>query len=255
MNAQKMIVNLANGSIMEFYVSEIKNIKVEESETQETPSIPTDDGVYHNGHEYVDLGLSVKWATCNIGAENCYDYGDYYAWGETETKSSFSTDTYKWYASSTVTTTDADGFDINMTYQGYTKYVTSLCAPIQGYKGFYADKVKLDTEDDAAHVNWGGNWRMPTYDELSELVSECTWIWGALNGVNGYKVTGPNGKHIFLPAAAFPLYNNDEGFYWSSSLSEDEIGSAKGLYFFSGYPSMNNYLFRPEGRSVRPVIE
>ena len=117
-----------------------------------------------NGHEYVDLGLSVKWATCNVGANKPEDYGDYFAWGETETKSS--------YRENNSITYGKNYSDIG----GRSRY-------------------------DAARANWGGTWRLPTKAELEELENKCTWKWTTQNGVNGYKVTGPNSKSLFLPAA------------------------------------------------------
>ena len=173
-----------------------------------------------NGHEYVDLGLSVKWATCNVGASKPEDYGNYYAWGETNTKSS------------------------------YTKENSKTC-------GKQMNDIKGNPQYDAARANWGGTWRLPTEAELEELKNKCTWKWTTQNGVKGYKVTGPNGKSIFLPAAGYrsgsSLYNAGEyGYYWSSS--PDESGSARGLYFDSGYQIVG-WLSRFNGRSVRPVSE
>ena len=259
-SAQKMKLNLTSGSTMEFNASEVKNIEFEEAAKDTTSSTTTDDGTYHNGHEYVDLGLpsGLKWATCNVGAENSYDYGDYYAWGETETKSDYRTSTYKWYATSTVKSTDADGFVTSVTYSGYTKYVSQSSASRDGYKGFYDDKTTLDAEDDVAHVKWGGNWRMPTSREFVELESKCTWTFVSLNGKTGYKVTGPNGKYIFLPAAAFhggSQYAGSYGNYWSSLLGMDYSHNAMYLYF-NGSRSLNmSGDYRTEGRSVRPVCE
>ena len=110
-------------------------------------------------HEFVDLGLSVKWATCNVGADRPEDAGDLYSWGETETKRSPLT--YKF--------SDGQG--------GLTKY--------DGTDG----KSVLDPEDDVAHVKWGGTWRMPTSDEISELIENCTWTWASVNGEIGFLIT------------------------------------------------------------------
>ena len=130
-------------------------------------------------HEYVDLGLSVKWATCNMGASSPEEYGDYYAWGETETKSTYDWNTYKWCKGSENT---------------LTKYCTD-----SDY-GTVDNKTVLDPEDDVAHVKWGGNWRMPTDAEIEELRENCIWKWTTQNGKNGYKVTSKkNGNSIFLP--------------------------------------------------------
>ena len=115
----------------------------------------------------------------------------------------------------------------------------------------------LDPEDDVAHVKWGGTWRMPTKAEQDELRNNCTWIWTTLNGVNGYKVYGPNGNSIFLPAACYRAGKeaDDRGnyaYYWSSSLYSDKIDYAYCLYFQSDYRSLVGHV-RYRGCSVRPV--
>ena len=173
-----------------------------------------------DGYEYVDLGLSVKWATCNVGANSPEEYGSYYAWGETEEKSNYYWDTYKW----------CNGSSLKM-----TKYCTS-----SSY-GTVDNKTVLDLEDDVAHVKWGGSWRMPTLEEQKELKNNCTWSWTTQNGVNGYKVTSKtNGNSIFLPAAGYRrgtyLYDSgSDGNYWSSSLNEGYSDLAYRLYFYSGH--------------------
>ena len=188
-------------------------------------------------HEYVDLGLSVKWATMNIGANSPEDYGDYFAWGETIPKDTYTWETYKWCKGSNAT---------------MTKYCT------KSSYGTVDNKTVLDPEDDAAHVNWGGTWRMPTYDEYKELVNKCTWIWTTQNSVDGYKVTGPNSNSIFLPAAG---YRNDSslnsagsyyGYYWSSSLNTDSPTHGWYLIFNSSVYDVSRY-YRCYGRSVRAV--
>ena len=181
------------------------------------------------GHEYVDLGLSVKWATCNVGASSPEEYGDYYAWGETGAKSIYDWSTYKWYNGS----------------ESLTKYFTD-------------NKTVLDPEDDVAHVKWGGSWRMPTDSEMTELYENCTWTWTTQSGKNGYKVISKkNGNSIFLPAAG--AYDGSTlcdagsyGYYWSSSFSTSYPSSACIVYFGSSNVSrFDNYRFY--GRSVRPV--
>jgi len=182
----------------------------------------------NNGYTWVDLGLSVKWATVNVGATVASGYGNYYAWGETTTKSTYTWSTYKYGTSSSNLTkyNDADG------------------------------KAVLALSDDAARTNWGGSWRMPTDTELTELRTNCTWTWTAQNGVNGYKVTGSNGNSIFLPAAgvfaAGSLNVGSNGIYWSSSLSTSNSGSAYYMFFSSNSVS-REYHLRYYGRSVRPV--
>ncbi|MBP5558485.1 MAG: Ig-like domain-containing protein [Bacteroidales bacterium] len=192
--------------------------------------------------EAVDLGLpsGTKWATFNVGASKPEDYGDYFAWGETEPKSNYSWSTYK--------------FELGTGYQGpFSKYVT------KSSYGTVDNKTVLDPEDDAAHVNWGGSWRMPTLEECDELINKCTWTWTTQNGVNGRLVTGPNGKSIFLPAAGYrygaSLYDaGSDGNCWSSSLSTGGPDEAWCVDFYSGRVTRGNY-GRCRGQSVRPVTE
>ncbi len=190
------------------------------------------------GHAYVDLGLpsGLLWATCNVGADSPEDYGDYFAWGETETKSTYKWSTYKW---------------CNGNWDNLTKYNTD------SYYGTVDNKTLLEPEDDAAHVNWGGAWRMPTYDEMQELKNNCTSEWTTQNGVNGRKFTGSNGNSIFLPAAGYFHDGSLDvagsfGFYWSSSLGADYPSRSCGLYFYSGLVSVGSN-YRSYGQSVRPV--
>ena len=187
--------------------------------------------------EPVDLGLpsGIMWASCNVGATSPEEYGGYYTWGETEEKDNYSWETYIWCSGS---------------YDTMTKYCTN-----SSY-GTVDNKTVLDPEDDVAHVKWGGSWRMPTKAEQDELLTKCTWEWTSLNGVNGYKVTGPNGNSIFLPAAGYRDGTDVDsrgryGYYRSSSLSDDS-GYAYNLYFIdSNYGSSNDD--RYYGLSVRPV--
>ena len=189
--------------------------------------------------EAVDLGLSVKWATCNVGAESPEDYGDYFAWGETQPKNNYNWTTYKHCAGSNRT---------------LTKYCTSNT---YGHNSFTDNKTVLDPEDDAATANWGGSWRMPTKEEQEELHTKCTWIWTTQSGVNGYKVLGPNGNSIFLPAAGYMFGTslNDEGsfgFYWLSSLFPNLPYYVYYAYFYSNSVS-ENFTYRYYGFTVRPV--
>ena len=202
-------------------------IEPEIPEEPETPSQPE-----HNGHAYVDLGLSVKWATCNIGASSPSAYGDYFAWGETTTKETY-------YSSNCPT---------------YGLSYSSLQS-----QGYIDGEGNLTSQYDAARANWGGSWRMPTYDELNELRTKCTWTWTTQNSVNGYKVTGPSGASIFLPAAGSrggsSLYDAGScGYYWSSTPYGGLDYLAYYLLFDSSYHYMNCY-DRYDGQSVRPVIE
>lgn len=194
-----------------------------------------------NGYQYIELGLSVRWATYNVGATKPEEYGDYYAWGEIETKTDYSWSTYKWsYNGSADTQTK---YNINSSY------------------GTVDNKTTLDPEDDVAHVKWGGNWRMPTMAEQDELRDNCTWTWTTLNGVNGYLVTsnktGYTDRSIFLPAAGYRddtyIYSvGYDGIYWSSSLYTGYPRYAWYIGFDSDSVSWY-YYYRFRGLSVRPV--
>lgn len=183
----------------------------------------------------VDLGLSVKWACCNVGASSPEDYGDYFAWGETSPKSSYTEKNYQHW-------TDYNG-DGLMDYDE-----TTLLSDISG------------TRYDAARANWGGRWRMPRRAEIDELVEECDWTRTSINGHEGCRVTGPNGNSIFLPAAGFrsgeDSWAGSEGWYWSSS---PDLGlgarDAYGIVFIHGDWFIINWPPRRNGLSVRPVSE
>ncbi|MBR0023953.1 MAG: hypothetical protein IJP59_05020 [Muribaculaceae bacterium] len=185
-----------------------------------------------DGHEWVDLGLTsgTLWATMNVGASKPEDYGDYFAWGETQPKSEYGWSTYKW----------GD-------YSKLTKYCTESS---YGKDGFVDGKTLLDPDDDAATVNWGNKWRMPTKEQQIELRAECTWQWTSLNGVNGYIVASKsNSNSIFLPV------NNvagSRGYYWSRTLDKYRPDSAYFLYFYSDKRDWDTY-YRSYGYSVRAV--
>jgi len=173
------------------------------------------------GHDYVDLGLSVKWATCNVGASQPHGYGNYYAWGETTTKSEYTPDNSRTY-------------------------------------GKNISDISGNSNYDAARSNWGGSWRLPTKREMEELKNRCTWTWTSQSGVNGHRVTGPNGNSIFLPAAGYCYGSSTDvgegGYYWSSTPRESFASGAYGLYFTCGYRGVI-WDFRYFGRTVRPVSE
>lgn len=198
-----------------------------------------------NGYAWIDLGLpsGIKWAWCNIGAEKPEDYGNYYAWGEVLPKEDYSFATYK-YANGT-----------SHEDPKLTKYCNKAD---YGDNGFIDNKTTLEPEDDAAHVNWGGSWRMPTDAEWTELREQCDWTWTTQNGINGYRVTSKtNSNSIFLPAAGYrdgtTLHDvGYDGYYWSSSLAEYLPRLAWGLYFYLF--SVDRYHYsRDFGLSVRPV--
>ena len=183
---------------------------------------------------YVDLGLSIKWGTCNIGAKNPEDFGNFYQWGDVATKESYDWDTYKYG-------TDRTNLEKYNVKDG---------------------KTVLDPEDDAAIVNLGEGWRMPTPAEIKELVDNCTWEWTTVNNVKGYKVTAKNGNSIFLPAAGVmfaknPYYGGQYGYYLSNTLREGEESYVKmyaqGFSFQSDKYQTDDHIARNYGITVRPV--
>ena len=187
-----------------------------------------------NGHEYVDLGLpsGVKWATCNVGASTPEEYGNYFAWGETDTKSEYNWENYKFRISG-----DSDS-NVKL-----SKYV-------DGYPPL------LEYSDDAARANWGGKWRMPRYREIDELRNYCTFTWTTQNGVNGCKVSGRNGRSIFLPAAGSRqdtvLWRDGiQCYYWSAELFSDESTDAWYIRIDSRGDFVRMYLERDIGASIR----
>ena len=231
---------------------EKESVQIQEGESKKEPSIsqtkqkkenvvtPKQSKIIMvNGHECVDLGLSVKWATCNVGATKPEEYGTYFAWGAVEPKYDYSWRTYK--------------------YGAYEDQLIKYCTLSSYAKDGFTDyKIVLDPEDDAAVVNWGGSWRMPTRAEQDELL-DCTWDWTTQNGVNGYKVKGPNGNFIFLPAAGFMYVSSlrhagSYGLYWSSSLNAVSPNYA----YFVGFSSDDvgeDHGSRNDGLSVRPVCQ
>lgn len=206
------------------------------SETVDEDSLSTDE---KHGN-CVDLGLSVKWAVCNLGATKPEEYGDFYAWGETSPKPDYmdyDADTYKYK-------------DKNAGTYYSTKY--------DKYNGEDKKEV-LEAEDDAATVTLKGSWRMPTYSECLELVNKCTWTTKVVNNINGYLVTGPNGKSIFLPANGYRSTSTSSvgeyGYYWSSTKSGSS--EAYEIYFYYSKNSGSKKVQsgdRPSGRCIRPVL-
>ncbi len=175
-----------------------------------------------NGHEYVDLGLSVMWATCNVGASTPEDYGDYFAWGETKTKSTYNIDNCSTW-------------------------------------GKNIGDIVGNSNYDAARANWGSTWRLPTKAEIQELINKCKWTWTKQGGHKGYKITGPNGNSIFLPAAGFRCGTSRDhagklGNYWSSSPYEGNINCAYDFIFDSGCFDWH-WFARCIGYGVRPVSD
>ena len=197
--------------------------KINHSQTSSTQTSTTQASTTNNTHTYVDLGLpsGTLWATCNIGATNPEDNGDYFAWGETKTKNDYSVDTYT----------------------------------------YHDNPETLTPSHDAATANWGSDWCMPTIQQINERAEECTWTWTTRNGKKGYEIMGKNGNSIFLPAAGYRYMDrlHDNGlpgdFYWSSDLYRGDSAEAWGLHFFFGCISegYDDRWGRYLGLSVRAV--
>ena len=233
-SAQNTTMKIWKGGIVTttYDVTDVDSVTFESNKTY------LGDGVYLiNGHKFIDLGLpsGLLWAETNIGAKTAADDGNYYAWGETDTKSTYNESTY---------------FDSN-----YTTYSIS-------------GKTTLEKQHDAAYVNWGSSCRMPTDDEFGELHNSeyCTWTWSSMttsdgSSINGYQVTSvKNGNSIFLPASGYRNYgrlydHGSWGDYWSSTLDFSQSNIAYYLYFYSSYHYQNSHGSRCHGHTVRPVAE
>ena len=204
-------------------------------------SFTTESGISGDNHAYVDLGLpsGLLWATCNVGADTPEDYGDYFAWGETQMK-----DTYNW-----------------STYQycmGSENALTKYCNNSSyGYNGFTDNLTTLLPEDDAATANWGSDWRMPTKAEWRELLNNTTVTLTTQNGVNGRLFTASNGNSLFLPASGCRYYGTlfyagSYCYYWSSSLHTSQTDYA--WYFYSDSDNYGTFVeIRNYGQTVRAV--
>ena len=204
----------------------------------------------NNGHQFVDLGLpsGTLWATCNVGASAPEESGELYAWGETETKEEYSWSTYKW----------CDGDNCNLSNQTLTKYCD------RGAYGKLDGKISLESEDDVAHVKWGGDWHIPTKEQFQELMDNCTMEWVKINdALHAYKFTGTNGNSIIMPAAGEYNkcnYSEDEFHYWSAELHMSDIAANNHAthVVVMEYGSKNQTEFsgnyRYKGYAVRPVL-
>lgn len=187
--------------------------------------VSKEDGIV-DGHGWVDLGLSVKWATCNVGAEKPEEYGEYFAYGETVPKAYYSR-------------------------ENCAAWDDSSIRNIQG------------TELDAATVNWGSKWRMPTKDEFQELIDNCDWSAAELNGVVGYRFVGKNGKSLFFPAGGFydndvtdgVEYNGSSGYYWCGSRSWNANAYYLNFFMSSDLFTYVSEMFCYSGCSIRAITE
>lgn len=180
-----------------------------------------------NGYSYVDLGLpsGILWATCNLGAETPESFGDYYAWGETSTKSTYSWPTYRWSQSSPEKYTSADG------------------------------AIRLDLEDDAAHVNWGGSWVIPTLSNWQELKNNCTMTTEQINNINCFKFSN-NNQNLIIPKAGHINNStlsggNDCAYYWTSTNKSDAVADD---YYGDSNLSTSSTRQKMRGLSIRPVL-
>ena len=230
--AQKMIVTKSDDTKVEFDITEVKEVAFEEEA---------------DAHEWVDLGLpsGTLWATCNIGAESPEQVGDYFAWGEIETKNGFNWTHY-------------------LLSVGSENTLTKYCTQSEwGNEGFTDNLTELEPEDDAATMIWGDKWQMPSLEQVEEL-STCSSIGTTLNGVPGRKVFSkldPQNVWIFLPNSGWRQARNyndmSYGHYWGRTLCSSNSNYATGIYFnssnlnASNYP--NNYDKRCYGRPIRPV--
>lgn len=217
-----------------------------------------------NGHEYVDLGLpsGIKWATTNVGANIPEEWGNHYAWGELSGKDNYCKEYYEGYRFTrdydevTGGGKDADGFEIPLkkVHHEYTATWPD-----------YGTNITAGPRDVASAV-WGQGWRIPTQKETQELIKKCKWEWTTKNDVRGYKVTGPNGNWIFLPAAGYRsglALNRAEtrGYYWTSEMSKKsaimkDYYYNKPYYLYLGQNKHKVYVFdRTSGLSVRAVCK
>lgn len=182
------------------------------------------------GLEAIDLGLpsGTKWANMNVGALSQEKTGDYYAWGETEKKTEYSWETY----------THCDG-------------TQETCHDLGG--------SIIGTRYDVAHVKWGGDWQMPSMEQVSELINCCTTSWTTINGVWGCKFVGPNGHSIFIPEAGTHVMketvSQGHGFYWAGDNNPENQAFATRLYFTSKFVGSDYFSIRYIGQPVRPVLK
>lgn len=207
-----------------------------------------------DGHEAVDLGLpsGIKWATCNIGASTPEQIGYYFTWGETNSKTSYDIYSHKYFTVDSRVQPYYATIEKQQPWKGaFTKYCTDSNI------GYVDGKTELELEDDAAYVNWGHNWRMPTDEEIYELVNMCVWIRATKSGIDGFEVKGPNGNSIFFPFGGYKIdsqiTNKNYGYYISSSSYKDRHDRPIGLWLYRGGHITHNMFDRECGYLVRAV--
>lgn len=210
MSAQTVNVHFKNGQQIQFSSNNVDYVDF--SEKAPDPTV--------TAGAVVDLGLSVYWCSCNVGAEAPEEYGDYFAWGETKSKSSYNQANYSYYDSN-----KAQYMDIGDNISG--------------------------TAYDAATVNLGNDWKMPTKEQLQELIDKCTWEWTQINGINGYKVTGANGNSIFLPAGEYNKRSQAGSMIYYDSGTKSDLQYRTQLfgnsmnYHMSTSPKYHGFTIRP----------
>lgn len=231
-NAQlKLYVYENDGEVSSFVASEVDSISFT------APSYYSIEPNDEESFEYVDMGLSVKWGTCNVGAATPEEYGYYFAWGEVETKDYYQLNNYRWAAS-------VSGMIL--------KYCTN------SFLGNVDNKTQLEPEDDAARVICEDMWRIPTENEFNELINNCSITWTSSNGVYGLEfVSKKNGNSIFIPAAGY-YYDVEKdassfGYYWTSSLDINDSTRAKQFAFNEDGHNLSSST-RYFGQTIRPVL-
>lgn len=218
-----VVVLVAGGLLGGKHVHRYMHRDAQPSQTYVDAIIAEENANMAGPHEDVDLGLSVHWASCNLGASQPYETGNFYAWGETKTKIDYN------YGSSATYGKEMADISGNATY-------------------------------DAATANWGDEWRTPTYDEMNELIDKCQWTWTTgTEGIKGYEVTGPNGNSIFLPASGYYMCLSrnsvgEAGYYWTSTPDTSAASHDEAHYLGFKHNTYDVSKFcRYEGRTIRAV--
>lgn len=213
--------------------------------------------------EAIDVGLSVKWGSCNLGSSTPEGKGDFYAWGEVETyyQSGSSLNNPVWRNGKEEGYTWGS-YVFGHDYRSLIKYCPVGMSDYWGGEREPDGKTALELEDDAANIRLGGQWRIPTSEEWMELIDKCSWEWAEQDGVYGFIISGQNDARIFLPAAGYfleryyqSMSTTKVGCYWSASLDKNSPQRAKGLYFEGGYEISVDSDGRCFGRLIRPVVD
>ena len=213
-----------------------------------------------NGHKFVDLGLSVKWATCNIGAEDQGDAGNYYMWADLVDRKAenYSADNYPYITKTMVQDKDKDG---NLVFDEETG------EPVMSEVWNYTDigsNISGNTQYDVTRKEWGSTWRIPTQEEVQELIANCTFVWTNYKTATGFEITSKiNGMKIFMPAVGYYMgtgqcsYFGSNGSYWTASAFSDDgdPGAAYYILMTSGRGFRLDYTSYHSAHPIRPVTE